>query len=63
MAKSPPIPDAEAGPGSEPAPKVDAAKIAVDPGTHREKNLAQQGRQGNMAQNLTHQGMSRPRGG
>ena len=59
MSKMPPIPPANRspkGPGAD--PNVSVADQAPD---ERGRNLAEQGRQGNIKQNTTHQGYQQDR--
>jgi len=59
MSRLPPVPPASRspkGPGSE--PKVDTDDVKTD---NRKRNLAEQGRQGNIKQNTTNQGYQQDR--
>jgi hypothetical protein len=59
MSKLPPVPPANRspkGPGSEPEVAVTDGKAA-----DRQRNLAEQGRQGNIKQNTTNQGYQQDR--
>jgi hypothetical protein len=59
--KMPPVPPANRspkGPGSDPAISPDAP---MDPMADRKRHLGEQGRQGNIKQNTTHQGYQQDR--
>jgi hypothetical protein len=59
MSRLPPVPPASRspkGPGSE--PKVDTDDLKTN---NRKRNLAEQGRQGNIKQNTTNQGYQQDR--
>jgi hypothetical protein len=59
MSRLPPVPPASRspkGPGLE--PKVDTDDVKTD---NRKRNLAEQGRQGNIKQNTTNQGYQQDR--
>ena len=62
--KAPPVPRKQrsAGPQGAPSPPVRDPEVAVDPaGGDADLNLKQQGRYGNVHQNLTHQGRQQDR--
>jgi hypothetical protein len=59
MSKLPPVPPANRSPKG---PGLDPAVRAVDPQPdERQRNLAEQGRQGNVKQNTTNQGYQQDR--
>jgi hypothetical protein len=60
-AKPPPVPPEQQGPhGAKEGAKVDEGK-AAETRNDRERNLDQQGRQGNIKQNINNQGQQQDR--
>ena len=62
MSKAPPVPPAgqtDKGPGSSPGEKT--GDLASDQHHPEKRNLAEQGRQGNIRQNTHHQGYQQDR--